>query len=73
MMFSDSALDQIDFVLMDADTVPLVNDQYLEIWRHDNYIAELDLFMEQYFARLLPPLYLYLAGYQVLNPEETRR
>ena len=37
------------------------------------FIAQVDLFLDQYFARLLPPLYLYLAGYQVLHPEETRR
>lgn len=33
------------------------------------FIAQVDLFLDQHFARLLPPLYLYLAGYQVLHPE----
>lgn len=37
------------------------------------FIAQVDLFLDQHFAKLLPPLYLYLAGYDVLYPERGRR
>lgn len=33
------------------------------------FIAQVDLFLDQHFTRLLPPVYLYLAGYRVLYPE----
>lgn len=46
--FSQKALDQLDFVLMDADTVPLGGNAYLEIWRHNNYIADVEAFMQLY-------------------------
>ena len=45
-------LDELDYVLMDADTVPLGGDRYLEIWRHNNYIADVDDFMRLYMAHI---------------------
>jgi histidinol phosphatase-like PHP family hydrolase len=50
--FSKAALDQLDFVLMDADTVPIGNGAYLEIWRHNNYIADIPTFMQQYMDHI---------------------
>jgi histidinol phosphatase-like PHP family hydrolase len=50
--FSQSVLDELDYVLMDADTVPLGGGQYLEIWRHNNYIADLDGFMRIYMDHI---------------------
>jgi histidinol phosphatase-like PHP family hydrolase len=50
--FSPSVLDKLDYVLMDADTVPWGRDAYLEIWRHNNYIADVDAFMVAYMAHI---------------------
>jgi hypothetical protein len=50
--FSPSLLDELDYVLMDADTVPLDGGSYLEIWRHNNYIADIDEFMRLYMAHI---------------------
>jgi len=50
--FSKEALDQLDFVLMDADTVPLGDGAHLEIWRHNNYIEDVDAFMHLYMDHI---------------------
>ena len=50
--FSQELIDQLDYVLMDADTIPLENDQYLRIWRHDNYIDDVDDFMNIYMSHI---------------------
>jgi hypothetical protein len=50
--FSPGVLDQLDYVLMDADTVPLPGGGHLEIWRHNNYIADVDEFMGLYMAHI---------------------
>ena len=50
--FSKGLLDELDYVLMDADTVPLEGNNTLEIWRHDNYIADIDDFMSMYMAHI---------------------
>ena len=50
--FSKAVLDQLDFVLMDADTVPIGQDTYLEIWRHNNYIEDIPTFMQLYMAHI---------------------
>jgi histidinol phosphatase-like PHP family hydrolase len=50
--FSKALLDDLDYVLMDADTVPLGDHHYLEIWRHDNYIEDVDQFMGAYMAHI---------------------
>lgn len=50
--FSDSVLDQLDYILMDADTVPLGNDDYLRIWQHDLYIDDLEAFMTVYMDHI---------------------
>lgn len=50
--FSDELVKQLDFVLMDADTVPLENGEYLAIWRHNNYIDDVDSFMSIYMKHI---------------------
>lgn len=50
--FSKAILDQLDYVLMDADTVPWDGDSYLEIWRHNNYIEDIDYFMGRYMEHI---------------------
>jgi hypothetical protein len=50
--FSKNILNQLDFILMDADTVPLGNNTYLEIWRHNNYIADIPIFMKLYMDHI---------------------
>jgi histidinol phosphatase-like PHP family hydrolase len=50
--FSNRLISQLDFVLMDADTIPLGDGQYLEIWRHNNYIEDVDEFMVMYMKHI---------------------
>lgn len=49
--FSAEALAELDYVLMDADTVPWQGD-WLRIWRHDNFIEDMDVFLEVYLAHI---------------------
>ena len=51
--FSEELVKQLDFVLMDADTVPLGGDEYLAIWRHNNYIDDVDAFMDIYMKHII--------------------
>ena len=50
--FSKNVLYQLDFVLMDADTIPIGNNAYLEIWRHNNYIEDIADFMDLYMNHI---------------------
>jgi histidinol phosphatase-like PHP family hydrolase len=50
--FSDRLIKQLDFILMDADTIPLGDGRYLEIWRHNNYIEDIDRFMVMYMKHI---------------------
>lgn len=49
--FSQEALAELDYVLMDADTVPW-KDDWLYIWRHDNFIEDMDTFLEIYLDHI---------------------
>jgi hypothetical protein len=51
-LFSQAFVNQLDYILMDADTVPVGADDYLDIWRHNNYIEEVDAFMDLYMAHI---------------------
>lgn len=51
--FSPELLAQLDYVLMDPQTIPLGNDQYQFIWQLETYIEDTDAFMEQYMAHSL--------------------
>ncbi|TFG71214.1 MAG: hypothetical protein E4H27_05085 [Anaerolineales bacterium] len=50
--FSTDAIKQLDYVLMDADTVPLDDGKWLHIWKHDNFIDDLHVFMDQYLQHI---------------------
>ena len=50
--FSQKLLDKLDYILMDADTIPLGDNEVLSIWRHNNYIDDLDEFMEMYMEHI---------------------
>ena len=50
--FSKELLSKVDYILMDADTIPLGNDKYLSIWKHNNYIANIEDFMKIYMKHI---------------------
>ncbi len=50
--FADEARDQLDYVLMDADTLPWEGD-YLYLWLHDNFIEDMNVFVERYMAHIV--------------------
>lgn len=51
--FSQTARESLDYVLMDADTVPWTDGSPLLIWRHDNFIWNLDEFMTRYWDHIV--------------------
>jgi histidinol phosphatase-like PHP family hydrolase len=46
--FSPKLLGQVDYVLMDPQTVPLENGQFMHIWEFNTYVEDTDEFMERY-------------------------
>jgi histidinol phosphatase-like PHP family hydrolase len=38
---------------MDADTIPLDDGSWLRIWKHDNFIEDMDAFIERYLAHIV--------------------
>jgi len=50
--FSKELLGKVDYILMDADTIPLEDDKYLSIWKHNNYIANIEEFMKLYMRHI---------------------
>ena len=48
--FSSELLAQIDYVLMDPQTIPLGNGDFMHIWQFDTYVQDTDEFMERYMA-----------------------
>ncbi|HTL57503.1 MAG TPA: hypothetical protein VL361_17590 [Candidatus Limnocylindrales bacterium] len=48
--FSAELLAQIDYVLMDPQTIPLGNGEFMHIWQFDTYVEDTDDFMERYMA-----------------------
>ena len=50
--FSGHVTEKLDFILMDADTVPLDNGKFLAIWKHDNYIEDKEQFMFLYMKHI---------------------
>ncbi len=51
--FSPDLLAQLDYVLMDADTIPLGEGEWLSIWRHDNFIEDMHAFMDIYMQHIV--------------------
>jgi len=52
-MFSPELLAQLDYVLMDPQTIPLGNNEYQRIWQLDTYVEDTGAFMEQYMKHNL--------------------
>ena len=48
--FSAELLAQIDYVLMDPQTIPLGNGEFMHIWQFDTYVEDTNQFMERYMA-----------------------
>ena len=48
--FSPELLEQIDYVLMDPQRVPLGNGDTMSIWEFDTYVENTNEFMEKYMA-----------------------
>ncbi len=53
--FSPAVVSQLDYVLMDAQTIPMGNsyDETLRIWNFDTYVDDPDKFMQVYMAHIL--------------------
>ena len=51
-VFSEQAISELDYVLMDADTVPWEGD-WLHIWRHDNFIEDMGVFVDVYLEHIV--------------------
>ncbi len=50
--FSEEVISGLDYVLMDADTVPWEGD-WLHIYRHDNFIKDMDRFVDVYLEHIV--------------------
>lgn len=48
--FSKELLDELDYVLMDPQTIPLDDGNYNRIWTLDSHVEDIEEFMEQYMA-----------------------
>ena len=48
--FSPELLAQVDYVLMDPQTIPLGNGEFMHIWQFDTYVEDTDEFMARYMA-----------------------
>ena len=53
--FSPDMISKVDYVLMDAQTIPAGNgyDETLRIWNFDTYVDDADKFMEKYMVHIL--------------------
>ena len=48
--FSPNLLAQVDYVLMDPQTIPLGNGEFMHIWEFSTYVEDTNEFMERYMA-----------------------
>jgi histidinol phosphatase-like PHP family hydrolase len=48
--FSPELLAQVDYVLMDPQTIPLGNGDFMHIWEFSTYVEDTNEFMERYMA-----------------------
>jgi len=51
--FSPEMLAQLDYVLMDPQTIPLANGHYERIWQLETYVDDTEAFMERYMTHSL--------------------
>lgn len=55
--FSTEVLGQLDYVLMDPQTIPLGNGEFMRIWEFSTYVEDTEQFMEKYMAYSLEILH----------------
>jgi histidinol phosphatase-like PHP family hydrolase len=46
--FSPALLNQLDYILMDPQTIPLGNGEFKRIWQLETYVEDIDGFMKRY-------------------------
>jgi histidinol phosphatase-like PHP family hydrolase len=51
--FSKELLDEVDYILMDPQTIPLDDGNYNRIWTLDSHVEDIEEFMQQYMAHSL--------------------
>jgi histidinol phosphatase-like PHP family hydrolase len=51
--FSPELLARLDYVLMDPQTIPVGNGEYMRIWNFDTYVEDTEVFMKQYMEHCL--------------------
>ncbi len=51
--FSPELLAKLDYVLMDPQTIPIGNGDYMRIWNFDTYIEDTEAFMQKYMEHCL--------------------
>jgi histidinol phosphatase-like PHP family hydrolase len=51
--FSPELLARLDYLLMDPQTIPIGNGQYLRIWNFDTYVEDTEAFMVKYMEHCL--------------------
>lgn len=50
--FSPALVEKVDYILMDADILPLDNGQTMRLWEHDLFVEDVDEFMDHYMAHI---------------------
>jgi histidinol phosphatase-like PHP family hydrolase len=51
--FSTKVINQLDYVLMDADTIPQQDGSHLRIWRNDLFIGDMGEFLDVYMNHIV--------------------
>lgn len=59
--FSQDLLDQLDYVLMDPQTIPLGGGKYNRIWQLDSHVEDIEVFMEQYTTHVPHEAFIKMA------------
>lgn len=51
--FSQDLINQLDYVLMDADTIPQKDGSYMRIWQNEHFIDDMEAFMDTYMNHII--------------------
>ena len=51
--FSQDLINQLDYVLMDADTIPQQDGSYMRIWQNEHFIDDMEAFMNIYMNHII--------------------
>jgi len=69
--FSAELLSRLDYVLMDPQTIPVGNGEYMRIWNFDTYVEDTEVFMNQYMDHCLNILHnepIHVFGWPLFLP-----